>query len=375
MKQNRLNLSKEKTHYLFNIIGQQLNRHSFLLIVVLSFILLLNVLFTVTWAISPDEVPQSTEVFFYIVQSLFFLVTIAAIILIFLNRKGKFKDLFLAVANHIYAAFLILVATFIFCQDLSLGFAPLTYLLIMTFVAGIFVVDPIFFAIAELLSIIPISISVTRHPERFFGATYLAENLIVLISFVLLIIVICFKNYRVINADYKLHKKLHELSYKDELTGLLNERSYVDTITDIDKRINNGEDVKFAVILMDVNNLKATNDAYGHQYGCSLVVRCGHTLPTLFKEPTKLFHVGGDEFLAIVMGEDLERFEERMAEFDKAMLYSIVEYKGQNLIFSVARGYKIRENGQLFKDVLQIADEAMYANKKMLKEKYNMKGR
>ena len=375
MKQNRLNLSKEKTHYLFHIIGQQLSRHSILLIVVLSFFLLLNVLFTITWYISPDEAPQSTEIFFYVVQSIFFLVTIVAIILIFLNKKGKFKDIYLALGNHIYAGFLILVATLIFCQDLSLGFAPLTYLLIMTFVAGVFVVDPIFFAIAELLSIIPISISIAKYPERFFGATYVAENLIVLISFVFLIILICFKNYRVIHTDYKLHKKLHELSYKDELTGLLNERSYVDTITDIDKRINNGEDVKFAVILMDVNNLKATNDAYGHQYGCSLVVRCGHTLRTLFNEPTKLFHIGGDEFLAIVMGEDLEHFEERMVKFDEAMLYSIVEFKGQNLIFSVARGYKIRENGELFKDVLQIADEAMYTNKKYLKEKYNMKGR
>ena len=203
----------------------------------------------------------------------------------------------------------------------------------------------------------------------------MVENLIVLISCVVVIVAICFKNYRVIYIDYKLQKKLQELSYQDELTGLLNERSYIDTITDIDSRIKNGEDVTFAVILMDVNNLKATNDAYGHQYGCSLVVRCGHTLPTLFNEPTKLFHVGGDEFMAIVMGEDLEHFDERMKKFDEAMLYSIVEYKNQKLIFSVARGFETRKEGQLFKDVLQVADERMYENKRMLKEKYNMKGR
>ena len=209
MKQNRLNLSKEKTHNLFNIIGQQLSRHSILLIVVLSFFLLLNVLFTITWYISPDEVPQSTEVFFYVVQSIFFLVTIAAIILIFLNRKGKFKDIYLALGNHIYAGFLILVATLIFCQDLSLGFAPLTYLLIMTFVAGVFVVDPVFFAIAELLSIIPISISVAKYPERFFGATYVAENLIVLISFVFLIILICFKSIDIRLSNLIFHNYIN----------------------------------------------------------------------------------------------------------------------------------------------------------------------
>ena len=62
-------------------------------------------------------------------------------------------------------------------------------------------------------------------------------------------------------------------------------------------------------------------------------------------------------------------------EFDEAMLYSLVEYEGKELIFSVARGYHIKEEGQHYKDVLQIADKAMYENKKFLKEKYNMKSR
>ena len=125
---------------------------------------------------------------------------------------------------------------------------------------------------------------------------------------------------------------------------------------------------------MDVNNLKATNDAYGHRYGCSLVVRCGHTLPSIFPH-SKCFHVGGDEFLALVTNEDYEDFEETMKRYDEKMLYSIVEYEGKELIFSVARGFAKREKGQHFKDVLQIADDAMYRNKKALKEKYNMKGR
>ena len=125
---------------------------------------------------------------------------------------------------------------------------------------------------------------------------------------------------------------------------------------------------------MDVNNLKATNDAYGHRYGCSLVVRCGKTLPTLFKS-SYLFHGVGDEFIAIVVGEDLVNFEETMKRFDEAMLYSLVEYEGKELIFSVARGYSISQENQKFKDVLQIADDEMYKNKKFLKEKYNMKGR
>ena len=175
-------------------------------------------------------------------------------------------------------------------------------------------------------------------------------------------------------SEFKHAKRLEELSFIDELTGLLNERSYVNEVDAINSDIRNGKDVPFAIILMDVNNLKATNDAYGHRYGCSLIVRCGHTLPTLFTS-TKLFHVGGDEFVAIVKGKDYEEFENTMKRFDEAMLYSIVEYEGVQLIFSVARGYAKYEKGMYYKDVLQIADKAMYENKKYLKEKYNMKSR
>ena len=155
---------------------------------------------------------------------------------------------------------------------------------------------------------------------------------------------------------------------------MLNERSYLNEIDAINKRIEKGERDFFAVVLMDVNNLKATNDQYGHRYGCSLVVRCGHTLPTIFKT-SKSFHVGGDEFLVVVYGEDLANFEEVMKDFDDKMLYSIVQYEGVDLIFSVARGYAKYNGEKHFRETLQIADDAMYKNKEYLKEKYHLKKR
>lgn len=367
-------LTKEKVSLLFRIIGEYVKRHNILFIVYVSIVLIMNMFITMSWYYSPDDVSQLTELMFYLAQGAVFLVSLAALAFLILVRLNKIKPVFLAVANHIYALFLVAWGTVALCFDLSLGFSPLIYLIVATFVAGVFVIDPIFFAICEGLSLIPIVITAINKPEIFFGGKYLGENLILFVLFIFLIVIICFKNYRIIQSAYKIQKKLHELSYLDELTGLLNERSYIDTITDIDRRIDSGEDVNFAVVLMDVNNLKATNDAYGHRYGCSLVVRCGHTIPTIFKT-SKMFHIGGDEFLVIVEGDDYEHFDLVMEEFDKAMLYSIVQYEGKDLIFSVARGFHKKQKGQHFKDVLQIADNEMYTHKKYLKEKYNMKGR
>ena len=158
------------------------------------------------------------------------------------------------------------------------------------------------------------------------------------------------------------------------ITGLLNERSYLASIEEINEGIASGKINQFAVILMDLNNLKATNDAYGHRFGCHLVVKAGKDLPSIFKS-SKLFHIGGDEFLAIVMDEDYERFNQLIEEFDKAFRYSLIEYEGQQLIFSIARGYSSYQKGDKYKDVLQRADEMMYQNKAEIKSTYKMKSR
>ena len=365
---------KERNETFLKILKEQVRRHNILIIVILSIILVMNVGNTLGWYYSPDDVSLMTETIFYIAQSAMFFITAIIIALLVIQRFDLFKEKFIAGVVHFYAFFLITWGTSVFCLDLTLGYSPVTYLIVVTFVAGIFTIDPFFFAGLELLSLIPISITIATNPSIFFGGDYLGENIALFAGFLLLTGIITFRNYRVLKNEYKYQQRLEELSYKDELTGLLNERSYVNFTEEINNKIDAGEDVKFAIILMDVNNLKATNDKYGHRFGCSLVVRCGHTLPTIL--PTsKLFHVGGDEFVAIVMGEDFDNFEETMKKFDEAMLYSIVNYEGVDLIFSVARGYHIREEGQHYKDVLQVADDKMYENKKYLKEKYNMKGR
>ena len=359
---------------LFDIIGENIRRHNILLVVLLSFILTLNITFSLVWYFSSDNVPVIHEVLFYIAQGVMFLTTSVGIVGLLLIKKYQIKNFILALSNHIYALFIMMWATLVFCLDLSLGFSPLTYLLALMFVAGIFVIDPIYFTFVEVLSIIPVSITIATDEDIFFGGKFLVENIVIFVGFLVLISAISFRNYRVNFGSFKVQRKLHELSYQDELTGLLNERSYIETVDIINNRLKNGEDVKFGVVLMDVNNLKATNDKYGHRYGCSLVVRCGHTLPTLF-ESSKMFHIGGDEFLVIVEGKDLENFKDTMERFDKAMLYSIVQYEGVDLIFSVARGYKIRDKESKYQEVLQEADKLMYENKKYLKDKYKMKGR
>lgn len=71
----------------------------------------------------------------------------------------------------------------------------------------------------------------------------------------------------------------------------------------------------------------------------------------------------------------IEILKKYIKKFDDELSYSLVEFDGQQLIFSIAHGYAKYEEGLKYKDILQKADKAMYTNKKMLKEKYGMASR
>ncbi len=358
----------------FALLNKNIQRHNLLMIVASTIISIMAVLLTIYWQYDLNDISELVDNA-YLAGSVFFLViSVCLTALLIVSRFIKFKSNILAIALHIYVFLLITWCTINCILDLEFGFTPVGYLLVFTLIAGLFVVEPLFFGIVITSSVVAVIVFVLRDGAAFFSGTAQVENYINFFAFIGIIILVAGEHYAMTINNFRVEKRLEQLTYYDDLTGLLNERSYLMAIEELDEQIKNKELTEYAVILMDLNNLKATNDAYGHRYGCHLVVRCGHTLPNYFKN-SKLFHVGGDEFVAIVTGEDYDNFDELFKKFSEDLSYSLVEFEGQELIFSIAHGYAKYEEGAKYKDILQKADKAMYANKKMLKEKYGMASR
>ena len=368
-------ITKEEKQSRIDLLGQHLEKHYILLIIMLAIVASAELAMILFWFIDPTEYYTATsETIYQTCQFAHLFLAIGLLVAVILNKKKIIKAKLLVILFHIYAVLLMAFATLICIMDLSIGLPPITFILIATMISGLFVVEPFFFMLVTLASYLTIIIFQIVNNYEYFNGTDFAENVVNLTVYVGLVIVIAFRRFSAIIAEQKEANKLEKLAHYDELTDLLNERSYLNEIDEINQCIKKGESGNFAVILMDVNNLKVTNDAYGHRYGCHLIVRCGHILPLIFKT-SKLFHVGGDEFIVVVYGEDFEHFEERIKTFDEMCRYTKIEYEGHELIFSVARGYAIHQEGQLFKDVLQLADNAMYQNKIEIKATYNMKVR
>lgn len=99
----------------------------------------------------------------------------------------------------------------------------------------------------------------------------------------------------------------------DALTGVKNKRAYLEAAGRLDRQIAEKSVSPFAVVVLDVNDLKKVNDSCGHQAGDMLLKRVCKMICNVFKH-SPVFRIGGDEFAVIAQGEDHVSLQARIAE-------------------------------------------------------------
>ena len=167
------------------------------------------------------------------------------------------------------------------------------------------------------------------------------------------------------NMATRLHEREKELRFsanRDSLTGLRNTTSYKSWVAELDKEIKN-EAANFGVVVFDLNQLKKTNDTYGHDVGDKLIVTAAKVISDVFKR-SPVFRIGGDEFLAVLQHRDLDDCEELFVQLDTVCGNTVIEEMNTTSI-SIARGFAMFETNKdvCFNDVFKRADNAMYENK------------
>ena len=172
------------------------------------------------------------------------------------------------------------------------------------------------------------------------------------------------------NMAIHLHEREKELRFsanRDSLTGLRNTTSYKRWVEEFDKEISN-KTANFGVVVFDLNQLKETNDTYGHDVGDKLIATAAKVISNVFKR-SPVFRIGGDEFLAILRHRDLEDCEKLFVQLDLECAKVSIEEKGE-IPISIARGFAVvdLEKDLCFNDVFKRADNAMYENKRKIKK-------
>ena len=166
--------------------------------------------------------------------------------------------------------------------------------------------------------------------------------------------------------------KLNIESSKDALTGVNNRNAYLKKIKELST-----DQIKldYAIVMIDINNLKEMNDQYGHKVGDWYIQGCCKLICNVFKH-SPVYRYGGDEFVVIVDGDDFinrqNRFNELVESFDKA---SQKETDRPWEKLSAACGMAEKSTNDWSPEfVFKRADENMYKNKMQFKKEHSKGG-
>ena len=90
-------------------------------------------------------------------------------------------------------------------------------------------------------------------------------------------------------------ERLEQLAATDPLTGLYNRRAF-------ERALSSTPVEPFAVLAIDVDNLKPINDEYGHEAGDVILQAVAMALASIVRERDVVARVGGDEFAVLLAG-------------------------------------------------------------------------
>ncbi len=158
-----------------------------------------------------------------------------------------------------------------------------------------------------------------------------------------------------------------DLATHDALTSVRNKHAYDNFEKEMDMKIAEKTISGFAVAIFDINGLKEVNDGFGHITGDEYIKSACSIVCRIFKH-SPVFRIGGDEFAAVLAGEDLDNSGSLMKTIEEQvrsnMEHGLVTLSGGLAVFDP-------ERDTCTKDVFARADRIMYENKKKYKEYKN----
>ncbi len=158
-------------------------------------------------------------------------------------------------------------------------------------------------------------------------------------------------------------RKIEEIAYHDSLTNVKNKTAYFKEVETLKEEIAHG-DAEFALVMVDINELKYTNDHFGHEAGDENISLTARAIGRIFVH-SKIYRVGGDEFVIIAQGDDLSSLEDRLQSM-KAIAKRRDPKANTPTTVSVSYGYAICHKGDSreYADIFREADSNMYNQKK-----------
>lgn len=163
-------------------------------------------------------------------------------------------------------------------------------------------------------------------------------------------------------AHYSVQDQLRQLALLDPLTKVSNIDRFHHEV-----RMLDAASIPYAVMITDLDNLKALNDKFGHQAGSAAIQTTANVLRRVVRTTDLVARFGGDEFVVILREADRVGAQIVMNRVRKMLADERLPI-APDVVLKVSMGVAISgEDGASPEELLRNADQAMYSEKRARK--------
>ncbi len=171
------------------------------------------------------------------------------------------------------------------------------------------------------------------------------------------------KIMRDVSQQNDLHTLAVHNSTHDFLTGLPNRSFFEEDFLESIKRTKRGK--LLAILYLDFNNFKRTNDEEGHRFGDLVLIEVAHRLSHAVRSSDIAARFGGDEFVVLAKQLESKANAIRIAKKIVRAFDIPILIEKRVIKTSVSIGVALYPlNGKKPADLLRLSDTALYQAKK-----------
>jgi len=173
----------------------------------------------------------------------------------------------------------------------------------------------------------------------------------------------CLTADRQAQERHQAEEKLYEMATTDELTGLRNRRSFMESARqELERALRYGH--YFSMISFDLDHFKKVNDSWGHAVGDAVLQHMANLLKDNLRDVDIPGRIGGEEFSVLLPNTSLENGVLLAERLRREVEKSPAMYEGKEISYTVSLGVTVyREGVSSVDELLKAADEALYEAK------------
>ncbi len=157
-------------------------------------------------------------------------------------------------------------------------------------------------------------------------------------------------------------EKVHDLSIRDELTGLYNRRKIMELLRE-EVNLARADDYNFVVCYLDLDKFKSINDTFGHGVGDEVIIRFAQVAQKVIRAVDYAGRIGGEEFLVVLTNTQMDECLTVAERLRESMEAEVFEQITDRKSVTVSIGAAQFNADETLENLLQRADGALYQSK------------